>query len=407
MPIIEGGFGLFSTPGGANRVTVSTESTLRIFENVAVVQRDQYARALGLYGDVALGRDLDARFMSFSVPKHLLSPRKNGCSWNPKGGLRMNVDTFGTCPVEFDGTQCADAFFGTCFERLFGPGNARNDFYSTPEAQAVLAQMITRIYQGLGNSFFDLYNFANHPLITNANTNGTYTVSVAEWEDYVDQMLADSDTGRNACAGLITQLDALKASGNPYYTMDIPIADIDVATKSYTGSFPALINDMIATASPELQTAIESGVMINGRIVFPIILATAPEFNAEKERIRSLAGTNELAYRYMIEGMDGVTKLERNVLMLDNMPIIRWEAHAAFDAITGVQSHRVAIVAPGAFGVLHDIDPLREFEGLGLIIEQSPLLRDKKRIDMTTTFRWGAGIADTNFVVMASNIIVL
>ncbi len=406
MPVIEGGFGLFGTPS-TRQITVSTESTLRIFENVAVVQRDQYARALGLYGDVALGRDLEARFMSFSVPKHLLSPRKNGCTWTPKGGLRMNVDTFGTCPVEFDGTQCSDAFYGTCMERLFGTGNEVKDFYSTPEAQGLLAQMLTRIYQGLGNSFFDLYNFANHPLIDAANTNGTYAVAVAEWEDYIDQMLVDDTTGRNTCAGLITQLDALKAAGNAYYTMDIPFADITVATNSYTGSFTGLIEDLIAAASPEMKTAIDSGMMVNGRVLYPIILATSAEFNAYKAEIRALAGTNELAYRYMIEGMDGVTKLERNVLMYDNMPIVRWDAHSSFDAINNVQSHRVAIVAPGVFGVLHDIDPLAQFDGLGLIVEQSTLLRDKKRIDMTTTFRWGAGIADPNFAVMASNIIVL
>lgn len=406
MPIIEGGFGLFGT-NTTRQITVTTESALRIFENVAVVQRDQYARALGLYGDVALGRDLEARFMSFSVPKHLLSPRKNGCSWNPKGGLRMNVDTFGTCPVEFDGTQCADAFHGNCMERLFGAGNAVNDFYSTPEAQGLLAQMLTRIYQGLGNSFFDLYNFANHPLIDQANTNGTYSVAVAEWEDYIDQMLVDDTTGRNTCAGLITQLDALKAAGNPYYTMDIPITDITVATNKFTGSFPDLVNDLIDAASPELKTAIDSGMMVGGRVLYPIILATSAEYNAYRDFIVSLAGTNEQAYRYMIQNSDGTTRLEWNVLRLHNMPIIRWDAHSSFDAINNVQSHRVAIVAPGVFGVLHDIDPLAQFEGLGLIVEQSTLLRDKKRIDMTTTFRWGAGIADANFAVMASNIIVL
>lgn len=406
MPVIEGGFGLFSQDT-SRRITVTTESTLNIFENVAVVQRDQYARQLGLYGEVSVGRDLNARFLSFSTPKHLLSPRKNGCTWNPKGGLRMNIDSFPTCAVEFDGSQCTDTFYGTCLERLFGPGNQSKDFYSTPEAQAVLAQMLTRIYQGLGNSFFDLYNFANHPLIDLANTNGTYAVSVSEWEDYVDQMLADDTTGRNACAGLVAQLDALKAAGNPYYTMDIPTADITVATNKYTGSFIDLIEDLKSAASPELQTAIDSGMMVGNQLLYPIILATTAEFNAYKDYIRSLAGTNELAYRYMIEGSDGTTMLERNVLRYDNMPVVRWDAHTSFDKIVNVQSHRVAIVSPGVFGVLHDIDPLSQFEGLGLIVEQSMLLRDKGRIDMTTNFRWGAGIADPNFCVMASNVIVL
>jgi hypothetical protein len=48
---------------------------------------------------------------------------------------------------------------------------------------------------------------------------------------------------------------------------------------------------------------------------------------------------------------------------------------------------------------------LQQWEGMGLMVEQSPLLRDKGRIDMTTTFRWGAGIANTDFMVMASKIL--
>ena len=398
MPVIEGGFGLVGTDSG-RRITVNTETAMTIFENVAVTQRDQYARALGLYGDVSVGRDLKGRFASFNTPKHLLSNRKNGCTWHPKGGLRMRVDEFPTCPVEFDGEQCPDAFYGTCFEKLFGTGNAVRDFAGTAEGQALLASMLRKINQGLGNSFFDLYNFANHPLIEQANTEGFYNVAVSEWEDYIDQMLSGD------CGGLITQLDELAARGVSGYDLDISEADINEATGEFTGSFIDLVEDLKAAASAELQTAIESGMDVGGRVMYPIILATPAEFNAYKAYIRSLAGTNELAYRYMLEGTDGTTKLMRNVLVYDNMPVVRWDAHVPFDKITGAQSHRVAIVSPGVFGVLHDVDDLMQWDGMGLMLEQSTRLVDKGKVYMSTIFRWGAGIANTDFCVMASNIL--
>jgi len=395
MATLEGGFSLSGSPN--NRVvSVQTESAMNIFENVAVAQRDQYARALGLYGDVVLGRDLTGRFASFSTPKHILSNRKNGCTWNPKGGMRMNVDNFPTCPVEFDGEQCPDVFYGTCFERLFAPGNGVRDFASTAEGQAVLAQMIKKIYLGLGNSFFDLYNFANHPLISQADAAAFYRVGVTEWEDYTDQMLSGD------CGGLITQLDELAAAGTPGLDLDIPDADINATTGEYTGNIIDLFESLKSAASADLQTAIDSGDM-DGR--YPIILATKYEFDAYKAYIRSIAGTNELAYRYMIEGTDGTTALNRNVLMYDNMPVVRWDANSSFDAVTGAQSHRVAIVAPGVFGVLHDVSDLMQFDGMGLIIQQSTELQYKGKVFMSTTFRWGAGIADPSFVVMASNIL--
>lgn len=398
MPMIEGGFGLIATDA-SNRIEVQTESSLRIFNNVAVLQTDQYARALNLYGDVVLGQDLKGRFASLTNPKHLLSNRKNGCTWNPKGGVRMNVDEFPTCAVEFDGEQCVDTFFGTCFERLFGVGNEVRDFYATPEGQAMIAQLLTRIYQGLGNSFFDLYHFANHPLIEQANAEGFYNVGVNEWADYVDQMLSGD------CGGLITQLDALAASGNPYYSMTIPMTDINTTTKKYTGDVIALLRAVKENASADMQSMFDTGMMIGGVNRMPVYLVTNDIFNAVKDWITSKAGTNELAYRYTIENADGTTQLMRNILMIDGVPIVRWDAPARFDAITGAQSTRVALVAPQAFGVLHDVSDLRQWEGMGLLVEQSKRLADKGKIFMTTTFRWGAGIANTDFVSMASQIV--
>jgi len=397
MPMIEGGFGLTGTQT-SRIISVQTESAFNIFDGVSVQQRDQYARALGLYGDVILGRDLNGRFASFSTPKHVLSDRKTGCAWNPKGGVRMNIEEFPTCPVEFDGEECPDVFYGTCFERLFAPGNGVRDLAGTAEGQALLAQMLRKLYQGLGNSFFDLYNFANHPLIEQANTAAFYNVGIEEWEDYVDQMLSGN------CGGLITLIDELAAKGQAGYDLDI--STVNPGTGAFTGNIINLIEDLKAAAGAELTTAIESGmVMPDGQTRYPVILLTTAEFNAYKAYIRNLAGTNEMAYRYMLEGTDGTTKLMRNVLVYDNMPVVRWDACVGFDAITGAQSHRAAIVAPGVFGVLHDVSDLAQWEGMGLVVEQSTRVQDKGKIFMTTTFRWGAGLADPNFMVMASNIL--
>ena len=400
MPILQGGFSLESF-GSTRQISVETQTALNIFDDVVISQRDQFARSLGLYGDVALGRNLDARFASLGQPKHLLSNRKNGCTWNPKGGIRMGVETFGTCPVEYDGEQCPDAFYNTCFESLFGTGNKKRDFSGSPESQRMLALMLRKIFAGLGESFFDLYNFANHPLISAANAASFFRVPVKEWEEYVDQMLSGD------CAGLITQLDILATSGLfPWLNLDISETEINEITGEYTGNFRALVQSIIAAAPAELQSMAQTGmVMGNGAVRYPIILATPYEFDNYKNFITAMAGTNELAYRYLIEGTDGVTKLERNVLMLDNMPVIRWDAHANFDAVTGTQSHRVAVVAPGNFGVLHDVDELNQYGGMGLMVEQSKRLVDKGKVFFSTTFRWGAGIADTRLVAMASNIL--
>lgn len=395
MPQLEGGFSLTSN-SSSNGIAVQTETALTMFENVAVLETDMYARALGVYGDVVIGRDLKGRFASISAPKHILSNRKNGCTWNPKGTMRINVDEFNTCPVEYDGEQCPDTFYGTCFERLFGTGNDARDFAATAEGQALLAQMMTKLYQGLGNSFFDLSNYANHPLISTANTNAFYNVGVEEWEAYVDQMLSGD------CGGIITLLDALAAEGTAGYDMVIPIADVNPTTGKYIGNVINFMEGLKDQASSELSAAINTGVMINGQNRMPVIMLTPQIFNAYKAWIRAQAGTNELAYRYMIDRADGATTLGANVLTYDGLPVIQWDAPARFDAITGAQTYSGIIVAPQAFGILHDVADLRQFSGMGLMIEQSKRLADKGKIFMSTGFRWGAGISDKDFVSYAT-----
>ena len=400
--ILEGGFSI--TSDTVPQITMQTESALRFFQNFAIKNLDQDARDLGLYAEVNLGRDLKGRFASFTTPKHLLTARANGCTWNPKGGVRLNISEFPTCPVEYDGEQCPDVFYGTCFERLFAPGSL-TPLTESAEAQQVLGQMLERIYLGLGNSFYSLYNFANHPIIEQVNTTGTYAVDTVEWADYYGQQMSGE------CGGLITQLDALKEDDfyNQYYNLVIATGSegIDLTTDKYVGDITELFEALVDAASPELKIAINRGVNVDGRMLKPVILVTTAEFNAYKKYIKDMAPNNELAYRYMIEMSDGTTRLSKNVMEWEGLPVITWEANTEFDAITGVKSHRAAIVTPGSWGVLSNVEDVsnRLFSGVGLVVQQSTQLNDKGKVFMSTTFRWGAAIADPKMAVMASRII--
>jgi hypothetical protein len=405
MAIIEGGFSLEMGGANGNMISLQTESATRFFNNYAVKQTDQYARRLGLYADVVLGKDLEGRFASFNTPKNSLRARANGCTWDPNGAMRLNIDKFPTCPVEFDGEQCPDVFYGTCFERIFVPGSV-NPLGEGPEAQAIVRMMVERIQLGLGNDFFNLYNFANHPLIDSANANLSYAVEAAEFDAYFAQM------NEGNCGGLITQLDAL--ANDPiygrYYNGVIPTGSTGFSetTDAYIGDIIAdLIEPMIAAASPELQIAIENGIPVNGVLRYPIILLGPKEFTAYRKFITDLAPANDAAFQYLIQGETGVPLLERNVLRYDNMPVVKWQALVDFDATLGTKSHRGAIVAPGNFGVLSNVGDInnRLFNGQGLVIQESPLLKDKGKIYMHTNFRWGAAIADPKMAVMFSNVV--
>lgn len=374
-------------------VEITTESSLTFFEGVAVQANDISVNRLGLYSHVRVGRNRKAKFLSIRTPRHLLTARGNGCQWNPKGLARTKLNEFNTCPVEFNGEECPDAFYGTCFESIFGTGNDVRDFYATEQGQAVIAGLVNQVFTGLGNSLDDLANFANHPLIDLANENSFFTAGLEEWADYHDQQMSGD------CGGLITQLDQLAAEGASGYDLEIPDADIDT-DGSYKGDIEALLNSLVARAKSEFKTMIRS----SGMGFKPIILMTDPEYAALENYFLQTYASNPYAYLYAIKGDDGIGGLMPDVLKWKGLPVIRWDAVTRFDELVGSESHRVAIVAPGAFGIAHDVEDLAQFSGMGLRILQRLDAPYKGKIFMDTTFRWGAGIADTDFVVMASNI---
>ena len=399
MSMIEGGFSITSSDN-AGRIAVQTDTATVMFNNFVVKNIDADARALGLYADVNLGRNLKARFISFNTPKHLLSSRKNGCQWNPKTGVTLGIDEFDTCPVEANLEQCPDALFDSCFERIFDP-NSTSPWGSTAESQDVLARIIEAIYTGMGNSFYSLYNFANHPLIDQANEAGTYAVDADEWAAYVDQQMSGN------CGGLVTQLDALAQNTEyaQYYSNVIATgaSGINETTNKFDGDVIEFFRSVIDAASPELKIAVRRGIKVGTRQLRPIMLVTYEIFRAYQKWIQD-NGSLESAYRYLVTLNDGVTTNSANILAFENIPVLPWDAFIDFDATVGVNSHRALLTVPGNFGVIASVDGIQDrlFAGQGLVIQESPLLKDGGKYFMKSTFRWGAAIADPKLAVMFS-----
>ena len=119
-------------PQGRSTFSMNMEPATLVFNEVALQKSNVVANAVGLYSFVPVGRDGRARMLGLGTPKYLLQGRKNCLTWNPKGTISMSADEIQAHPVEFMGTQCADDFFGKCFEYITGTGNQANDLFSTP-----------------------------------------------------------------------------------------------------------------------------------------------------------------------------------------------------------------------------------------------------------------------------------
>lgn len=384
------------TIGTSNYIRVRTGTWLNIFAKAAIIEGDITNDTLGLYSQLVVDGEGKARFGTIKTPHHLFRPRQNGCVWTPNGKIRMGLTEFDTCPIEYQGEQCPDAFWNSCFESLFTPGRGVRDL-ETGEIAQVTATAMRQLAIGLGNSFFELWNFANHPDITTADTNGTFLVDDDRWEDYYAQMVGSSSRPVN-CSGMVTILDELANEGEPGYTVDIPAADVD-ADGNYVGDVVALFNQMIASAKSELKTMARRGVGQGANRRYPVMLVSENIYQAYKDYLITTFPQNPNILQYFLMGASAGVSLMPGVLDFGGIPVVAWDAVTSFDEIVGTTSTKIALVAPGAFGVASDVRSLRQYQGMGLLMVQKIDPPYNGKIYMDTTLRWGAALADVDYVV--------
>lgn len=387
-----------NSTGTSRYFTFNTESMLQVFERFIIQEREIAANEIGLYSSVPVGRNRKARFANLTTPAHIFSNRKNGCVWTPKGAIRSNLVEFDLCPIEYNGQQCPDSIWNSCWEQLLGVGNEVHDLLSTPEMQNLIAMFLRQVFYGMGNSFSELVHFANHPLITQVNANGTYAVGVDEWNDYHDQQMSGD------CGGWLTLIDELRGLGQKGYDIDIPDTDI-AADGSYTGDIVGLMEQLRNSAHPDFRVWIQDGYRSpSGVVLWPVVLLTSALFDAYEEYIRTTYQATESGFQYNFNRTSGTAGIIPGLLKYKNMPVMRWHECTRFDAITGCESHRAAICAPGVLGLAHDVEMLDQFDGMGMRMVQKIDPPDNGLLYMYTTLRWGAGIGDPNFMVHASNV---
>lgn len=389
---LEGDFGsiVFEQKGNSRYVTIPTGTALTFFKKLAVVAPDIAMNQLGLYSFATLGRNGKAKFAALGTPKHILQKRNNGCVWNPKGKMPMTLTEVELCPIEYMGEQCPDAFWDSCFEQIFGTGNDVRDFFATPEGQNLVKLMLQQIYTGLGNSYYDLAWFGQHPLIDDSDANGWYGVDPQEWADYKNQQVA--------CGGFMTLIDYYKeVEGRDNF--NIPIYRNEVDGEDFVGDAFDLLDRAIRKATGTFGQILRAKTL-NG--IAPTIQVSAGIFRKLEDQLLAKFAVIPAMYQYWMTGTDGTSMLMPGVLKHKGFNVVLNDAWGAFDALTGCITHRVVVSAPGVFGMANDVPDVKQFEGMGLRVTQHLDAPYMGKIYMDTTFKMTATLLDIDLLNNAS-----
>lgn len=384
----------------SNYLTLDTKSSLNFFNKISVLKTNIALNALGLFSRGTMGRNGEVRFASLSTPRHLFRPRRSGCTWKSKGRIDMQSSVFDTEAIEYQGEQCSDEFYEQCFEKIFGTGHMVKDLMGTKEGKALVGKIIQKLYQGLGNSYYDLVMYAQHPIITDSDDNDWYSVNDEEWGDFMEQQMTRK-TG-----GLMTIIDTLKdVTGLENMNVEIDDSEISLDGKEYIGDAMDLFDRVIDAQPYEMKRMSRSASGAKATL-----LCSPSVFRKfESELIDEFGkGLNETFFYKMNANFQKALNLstptiEEGVLKYKGYVVVSMDEWEDFDNITGTITHRVTAVTPGNFGVAHDVPDIKQFKGMGMRLTQhldDPWLG---KMFMSTNFDIGMGIPNEAMIVNASS----
>lgn len=384
-------------------LTLNTKAALNFFRGISIVKSNILMNEMGLFTFQQAGRDGEVHFANLSTPKHLLTKRKNGCVWYSKGKIQVSTKSFDLCPIEYNGEQCPDAFYGTCLERILGPGQQKRDLQSTPESRALFAEMVNRIYEGLGNSFYDLVFYGQHPLIAEAANGDWYSVEDEEWDDFVDQ--------QEACGGLMTLVDQFKADGHPQYNVQIFDEELSTDKTQFIGTATDVFDRVLDAQNSAMKLMSKrNNVAQGGRMLRAVILCDERIFRKYEEELSIQWNHMDAQFQYFLNGeycaavgCDNSQPM-RGVLRYKGHLIVCMDEWSDFDQMLGINTFRVMAVTPGVFALGYDVPGLNQYGGMGLNITQRLDAPFKGKVYMDTTFKMRATIINEDFIVNASRV---
>lgn len=391
------GLGNFISDGVNNNVlSFNPETTITMMRDMAILRPDLGQNVLGLHTYVDVGRDGKARWGKFSGSPHSLKTRTNNCSWAPKGKMKFDLKQLTACDKEYQNELCPGTLWDTCWEKLMGTGMDKQDFNATPEGAKFLQMAIEEMYRGIGNDYYDVVYFSNHPNIELAIENDYWLAAKTdpkEWDDYVEQQM-DSD-----CSGILTTAEMIKLTeGWDHFNVEIRPEDVDGPL--YTGDAIVLLNKVIRARTAKMKAWHLRPQ--DPKLARPTINVTPGIFDKLIEQYTQTYGNVPQGWMLRTEGELGVNMPMQGIIAFGGYWVISREDWTTMDSVTGITSHIVMMQAPGVLGIAGDVSPLGQYNGMGLVVNQRLLAPDRGKTYFETMFKVAGLILDTDFVVYGS-----
>ena len=337
------------------------------------------------------------KFLHLVDPKYNLQPKTNCDTWNPTGGFTMRPEEIVVSDWELNMQQCKDEFDEGCLRNLRPDGGQNPINSTTPALNALEAAMLMSIRRQLGNDIFRVAHFGRKD-IADLISDGSITLTSLTPEERVrfTAMMGVAD-------GWWAELEARTLTS----IQSARVAYVDSNDGTYVGNAtvpanaPDFLKQLASSSDPVLRMWKYQNPSATAR---PKYLVQSGIFNAYKSYLQGLGV--ESSFTLVVNG-----ETIPGVLVYDGYLVIEMPEWDMYDIETGNYNfttglskiQRALFIADGNLAGLLNARPVSGFENSALIVQRSPLLKDKGKTYIYADMGMGFGIVQPKLVTVSYN----
>lgn len=351
-------------------------------------------------GGRGLARVVDGRheyrMLHLNVAEDVLIPQAGCNSWSPSTKSFVQSDKIECGYFEVNEEMCPDEFLASCLQNISSKG-ARVEgvmLNSTQPLSAITAAIIVGLQTAIGSSthkvsWFGDPNFGTSSYHSAAQVNYMERRSTAEFNRLQTMM--------QKIEGIDTVLRRRAGNGRIKF-----VNTNDGVGASTNATLPANIKDFLRDMLLQSSDALRYWYRLTGQ--FPVFKLQSGLFRAYIDYLQALPGGSD-NHRFIVDG----TPVE-GTYDFEGYPVQEWADADIFDFSIGLKNpatghsmnQRAIFCVPDNPTILTNV---RATEGLesGLMIQASPLIKDKGKTWMYMTLGVGAGIAHNDLVTYGYN----
>lgn len=329
----------------------------------------------------------EIKMQALQKPKNILQP-KQGCDvWKPQGKIKSRKDKITVCGFELMSEMCADEFDYGCLRNLQAAGNRVNSMSASPDLTAIQNAILNLIREGMSDDIFKINWFGDSDFGT-VNT---------PWHEDLAGLPADEVAEITAmlqhCNGWWAEiLERVQLSGEE----QVVYVDSNDGTLAGNGTLPQNVVGFLREMRTQSKQILKYW-NYNRTGMRPVYLVQDVFYQAYREYLTSLG--QERAFMYLVDGVP-----VEGVLMLDGFPVISMPEFDMYDNEVGAtgKNARAIFTALGNLSFAFDADTLNSSD-YSLLVQESPLLKDKNKVWMYNAMKLGTGIEVPNLMTVAYN----